>query len=210
MATTATRDRPSDRPGKTTHWPAQGEWTYEDYARLPDDGNRYEVIEGNVHMRPAPRTRHQRVSFELAVALHLFTKEQELGAIYEAPIDVVLPELASPVQPDILYIPTAQLDIVKEKLIEGAPALIVEVLSPGNPDHDRRTKFHLYARAGVQEYWIVDADSCLVEVFSLRGNAYVPYGRYGPEDVVYSELLPGLQVPVRAFCAVSPGSPEPA
>ncbi|MCA9970544.1 MAG: Uma2 family endonuclease [Anaerolineales bacterium] len=183
------------------HWPPQGAWTYSDYARLPDSGVRYEVIQGDLFMSPAPSTRHQSASFALAVALHLHVKENGLGRVFEAPIDVLLPELASPVQPDVLFIAASRLAIVKEKFIDGVPDLIVEVLSPGNPDHDRRTKFNLYAQAGVTEYWIVDPDACRADVYALRGHAYVPFGSFGPEDTAQSELLPDFRVPLRDVCA---------
>ena len=181
-------------------WPPQGKWTYEDYARLPDNGMRYEVIRGNLYMSPAPRTKHQEVSFALAVEMHHYSKERALGRVYVAPIDVVLPNLAAPVQPDILFITQDNINIVAETKIEGVPNLIVEILSPSNPNHDRQVKFRLYAQVGVQEYWIVDPDSCQVDVFALRGNAYVPLGPFGPDGQAHSELLAGFTVMINEIC----------
>jgi Uma2 family endonuclease len=184
----------------TYHWPPQGEWTYDDYARLPDDGWRYEVIRGELHMSPAPNVNHQRLGFLLAVAIHSYVEQHGLGRVYEAPIDVILEELATPVQPDVLYIRNENLGIVGSQRIEGTPDLIIEVLSPGNFRHDRRTKYRLYAEAGVKEFWIVDPEECVVDVYALRGNAYVPFGHYVGDGVIQSELLPDLRIPLTEIC----------
>ncbi len=182
---------------KIYQWPRQGEWTYEDYRRLPDDRFRYEIIGGNLYMSPAPRTKHQLTLFELAMALSNFAQKHKAGQVLIAPIDVILPDLASPVQPDILFIAKERLDIVREQFIDGAPDLIVEVLSPGNLRHDRHTKFQLYAAAGVKEYWIADPDACTVDVYVPRGNAYVPLGHFALDGAIQSELFPELRIPVK-------------
>lgn len=197
--------KPATRPpgvaGQARDWPPpQGRWTYPDYARLPDNGMRYEVIEGDLFMNPAPRPKHQKVSLNLAVALHQFVKQHNLGDVYEAPIDVILPNLASTVQPDLLFIAGNRLDIVKEEFIEGVPDLIIEVLSPGNPDYDRRTKFQLYARAGVREYWIIDPDACTIDIFVLRGQAYAPLGGFSSGDKTRSEVLADFRLRVAEIC----------
>lgn len=181
-------------------WPPQGQWTYEDYKRLPDDGWRYEVIEGELHMAPALRPRHQEATINLATAMSQFARSKKLGKVYTAPIDVLLSGLASPVQPDILFIAGDRLDIVKEEFIEGPPDLIIEVLSPSNWLDDRRTKFRLYARAGVREYWIVDLEQRTIEVFARRGHSFALLNRYEPGDTVRSEVLPGFEVAVSEVC----------
>ncbi len=117
--------------------PPQGQWAYEDYARLPDNGMRYEVIGGDLYMAPAPRTKHQRVTLNLASALHQFVRQRTLGEVLFAPIDLILPGLASSVQPDILYISNENSGIVKENYIEGIPDWVAEIIPPGNPMHDR-------------------------------------------------------------------------
>ncbi|MFQ5615167.1 MAG: Uma2 family endonuclease [Anaerolineales bacterium] len=180
--------------------PPQGAWTYEDYARLPDNGVRYEIIEGELYMSPAPRPSHQRVSFDIAFVLNTFVKKHKLGQIFTAPIDVNLPEVASPVQPDVVFISNDQMHTIKEAFIEGVPNLVIEILSPGNPAYDRRTKFHIYARAGVQEYWIIDPHNRTIDVFVLRGRAYALLGNFGPGDEARSELLDGFTVLVDEVC----------
>lgn len=181
-------------------WPPQGEWTYEDYARLPDDGRRYEVIGGNLHVSPAPTPEHQQTDAELMYALMAFFKRYDLGRVYSAPIDVLLPDLTSPVQPDIIVIMKEQLSIVKQRRIEGVPDLVIEILSPGSVAYDRRTKYDLYAEAGVKEYWIVDPGNCTAEVFVLRGSVYVPFGYFGRDGILQSELLPDLRIPLADIC----------
>ncbi len=181
-------------------WPAQGDWTYADYARLPDSEWRYEVIGGDLRMIPAPNVKHQRFSLLLSVAIHLYVEELGLGQVFVAPIDVILGELATPVQPDILFIRTENLSIITPERIEGAPDLIVEILSPGSRRHDRQTKYRLYAEAGVREYWIAGPETCAVDVYALRGNAYVPFGRFRGQGDVRSELLPELRIPLGEIC----------
>ncbi len=154
-------------------------------------------------MNPAPLTSHQRVSFKLALAVGSFVDAEDLGEVFTAPIDVRLGELANPVQPDILFIHKARLDIIKERWIDGAPDLIVEILSPGNWIDDRRTKYRLYALSGVREYWIVDPDKRQIEVFVLRGGDYELIGRFGPEETARSEVLPGFAVLVGEVVAAS-------
>lgn len=183
-------------------WPEQGEWTYEDYAQLPDGHRRYEVIRGRLHVTPAPSTTHQLVSFELAFALYGHVKANKLGRVLEAPVDLILPDRATPVQPDVHFIARERLDILQEKFIEGAPDLIIEVLSPGNAHHDRQTKYDLYAEAGVREYWIVDPDDCLVDVYTLHDDGiYVPFGHFERGGAIRSSLLPDLQIPLEDVCA---------
>jgi Uma2 family endonuclease len=182
-------------------WPPKpGEWTYEDYVRLPNDRWRYEIIKGELRMAPAPRTRHQKVGFRLKLALGAFVYSHNLGEVYDAPTDVILPDLATPVQPDILFIAQARLDIVQDKFIVGPPDLIIEILSPSNWLDDRRDKYEVYEAAGVREYWIVDPDLCTVEVFVLRDERYVQVGRYGMDDVVHADVVAGFTVTIRTVC----------
>lgn len=181
---------------QASSWPAQGEWTYEDYRRLPDDGWRYEVIRGKLCMAPAPRPKHQKTVGRLHLAFSRFVDDRSLGEVYLSPIDVNLPGLASPVQPDLLFIRGERLSIVTDDSIQGPPDLIVEVLSPSNWFADRRDKFEIYAQAGVTEYWIVDTDERTIEVFSLRGQTYDLVDKRGPGEKIRSRLLNGFEVAI--------------
>jgi Uma2 family endonuclease len=147
-------------------------------------------------MAPAPRPKHQTASANLLAAIYRHVRLHDLGEVYPAPIDVLLPGLAEPVQPDISYVARDRLGIVKEKLIEGVPDLIVEILSPANWFTDRRVKYEVYAAAGVKEYWIVDVDKRTVEVYGLGAGAYALLGEYGEQETATSALLPGFSIPL--------------
>ena len=185
---------------QTEQLPVQGQWTYDDYARLPDNGKRYEVIRGVLYMSAAPRPLHQRVIFRLSYFLEAFLEERSIGIAFSAPIDVLLPEkLGDPVQPDILFVRSDRIQIIGETYIEGAPDLVMEVLSPSNPSHDRSLKYELYAEAGVPEYWIIDPHKRIVEIHVLRDASYRLLGRFGEDETARSELLEGFAVTVSAI-----------
>jgi len=186
------RTAPQERP-----WPPeQGQWTYEDWLRLPDDGFRYEVLNGVLYMTPPPRIRHQSVSHNLELAIGNFVKEHRRGIVLGAPCGVRLSGQPVPVQPDILFVRAERRDIIGEEYVEGAPDLVVEILSPSNWLYDRTEKFRAYQEAGVMEYWIVDYNACTIEVFVLEGSTYALLGKFGLGEVVRSKVLAGFEVVV--------------
>ena len=178
-------------------WPAPGQWTYQDYLDLPDDEYRYEVICGELYMSSVPTPLHQQVLRNLQFALWEYVKRLNLGEVLFAPCDIILEVGGTPVEPDILFIAKARANIITDKNVQGAPDLIVEVLSPSNPEHDRQLKFELYQKSGVTEYWLVDPQAHTVEVFVLKEKAYLLSGRYDVDDVAKSEIVAGFSVPVR-------------
>jgi len=175
-------------------WPAQGQWTYADFLRLPDDGVRYEIIDGVLYMTNAPDPEHQYVVGEIFAGLRNFAKAHNLGVVYTAPIEVHLPGIAQPVQPDVLFVSQARREIVKAKFIEGAPDLIVEVTSPSTARADRKVKLDAYERAGVQEYWIVNPRTRVIEIYALTRGEYALHGEYRAGERVTSSVLPGLEL----------------
>ncbi len=182
---------------QTEQLPAQGKWTYDDYARLPEDGKRYEVIRGELYESAAPRPLHQRVIFRHSYFLEGYLQESKLGTVFVAPIDVILPDkLGDPVQPDIVVIRRESLPVVGKLDIRGAPDLVMEALSPSNPSHDVRLKYEIYAEAGVPEYWIIDPRERTAEIHVLRDGSYRLLGSFGEDEVARSELLTGFSVPV--------------
>jgi len=112
--------------------------TYEDYATIPDDGRRHEIIDGEHYVNPAPNIQHMRLVKKIVRALLPF-EDAGLGEVFFAPSDVVL-SMTDVVQPDVLFISAARMHIVVEKNVQGAPDLAVEVLSPFNRAHDERLK----------------------------------------------------------------------
>jgi len=134
--------------------PSSQQLTYEDYCHLPNDGKRYEIIDGELYVSPAPRILHQLVSGRLFFQLHGHVSAHDLGLVLSAPTDIVFSRI-NIVQPDLLFIAKARLHIVTETNIKGAPDLLIEILSPNTADVDRDIKRKLYARFGVKEYWKV-------------------------------------------------------
>ena len=129
-------------------------WTAADWEQLPhEDGARYEIIDGVLYVSTAPSVRHQRVIRRAVLQLVDQIDERGLGMTLWSPIGVFMPG-SDPVQPDVLVVLAADFAIIGERRIDGVPALMVEVLSPSNPEHDLVTKRATYARAGVPEYWV--------------------------------------------------------
>jgi len=145
-------------------------WTCADYCKLPEDGKRYEVIDGALYMSPSPKSIHQALSKYLMFLL--FGLEQAgHGWVFNAPFDVIMPG-ATPVQPDLIFVGTHQRQIVGPDNVQGVPMLLVEILSPGSGRLDRVTKLNKYAQCGVPHYWILDPKARTLEVLRLEGDSY--------------------------------------
>ena len=142
-------------------------WTYEDYLALPDDGNRYEIIEGELYVTPAPTTDHQYSSGELFYLLKEFIRRNQLGELYYAPYEVHLSDDTRPVQPDLLFIRAENAPKGGTPYFVGVPDLVVEILSKSSIRTDTNAKFNAYEKAGIPEYWIVDPKARTVRVFVL-------------------------------------------
>jgi Uma2 family endonuclease len=155
-------------------------WTYEDYRQLPDDGIRYEVIEGHLYLTPAPTSYHQTISRRLQFLFYQLELEEK-GLIFDAPIDLLMPG-ATPVQPDLVYLLAQQESMVTRRGIEGVPELVVEILSSSTATRDRTVKLHLYERCGVRRFIIVDPPARTLELFLLDGESYRLEASIGPED----------------------------
>ncbi len=169
-------------------------WTYTDLLSLPENGRQYELWDGELSMVPSPTAGHQTLLFSLAYLLQTFVRAQGLGRVLVAPLDVIFTEIWT-MQPDIIYISRQRMNIIQDR-IRGAPDLVVEILSPSTAQRDRVEKRILYARFGVQEYWLVDPEARQVEVLTLGEGDYETAGLYGEEDTLTSPLLPGLSMPL--------------
>ncbi len=177
--------------------------TYEDYCALPEDGKRYQLIEGDVDVTPAPTTTHQRVSQNLESVLRDHVRRNRLGVLFHAPIDVLL-ALDTVVQPDIVFVSRERRSLVTERGVEGPPDLVVEVLSPRTRRLDRTTKMRLYARCGVREYWLVDPEAQSLEILRLSGGTYVLAQAASGMETTSSELFPGFTLALEAIFAPDP------
>jgi Uma2 family endonuclease len=169
-------------------------WTYEEYYRLDDD-QRYEIINGNLLMAPAPDTWHQDWSRELFHIIDQHVRDHKSGKVFYAPLDVVLDE-ANTVQPDIVFISTANTRIIQRRAIFGAPDLLVELVSPSSVRRDRYDKKALYAQFGVKEYWIGDPANKSLEILTLNERRYELHGSAEISGKITSLVLKGLQFDV--------------
>jgi len=189
---------PAAAPADRVPGPPQGQWTYEDYAALPNDGNRYEVLHGVLYMAPSPDRWHQKASGAIFYHLYMAVQLTGLGEVYSGPFDVKLSS-ENTVQPDILVMLNEHLDRITKAGVVGAPDLAVEIASPSTARIDLSEKFYAYAAAGVPEYWIVNSGSCTVEVFVLRNGIYNSLGIYYGSAVLPSRMVPNLSVRVEQF-----------
>jgi Uma2 family endonuclease len=169
-------------------------WTYEEYLALPDDGNRYEIIEGELYVTPAPNTDHQHISSELHFLLKEFVRRNQLGVVYYAPYEVHLSETTRPVQPDLLFIRTENEPKGGTPYFVGVPDLVIEILSKSSIRTDNNSKFNAYEKAGIPEYWIVDPKAHTVRVFVLEEGIYQVWGEYSGDEVITSKVLAGLKI----------------
>lgn len=176
----------------TQDWPAPGQWTYDDYLRLPDDGQRYEIIEGVLYVANAPSSIHQFTVLEIARQMANFVIERKLGQVLPAPFEIHLSKTTRPVQPDIFFVKAERWPAGEIQFFAGPPDLIVEVLSPGSIRLDRYVKFQAYEQAGVPEYWIANPHLRSVEVYTLSGGEYALLGEFSGDEIIKSVVLAGL------------------
>jgi Uma2 family endonuclease len=166
--------------------------TYADYAAIPDDGHRYQLLEGELVMTPSPDRWHQEVSYRLEFTLLAYVQEHDLGLMYHAPLDVTLDD-HNVVQPDIFFISKERAGILQGGRILGAPDMCVEILSPGTEQIDRVRKLELYARFDVTNYWIVDLSARTIEEYVLHGDVYRVRSITGYDEPFRPAVFPGFE-----------------
>jgi Uma2 family endonuclease len=169
--------------------------TFEQFRELPNDGKRYELVHGEVHVTPAPATRHQAVVQNLSLSLGSQVIKNRLGEVWTAPLDVRL-SADTALQPDLIFISNARAGIIQEDWIAGSPDVVVEVLSPSTAAHDRATKLPIYAEARVTEVWFIDPTAKIVEVLKLQGKKYLVEATLAGEQVLVSSFFPEWQLPL--------------
>jgi len=148
--------------------------TWRDAQLMPEDGKRYEAIDGELYVTPAPSRRHQWVCGRLFLALVRLLGEPGHGWVYHAPLAVEFPDTEEGVQPDIVFVSRAHADRLVDEGIRRAPDLVVEVLSPSTTARDRTLKRKLYQRQGVRQYWLVEHDGEYVDVWDFESGAGEP------------------------------------
>lgn len=161
-----------------------------------DDLFIYELINGQLVKKSAPKPLHQLLSQRIEFALGRFLQKNPMGQFFHAPVDVFLDEY-NMVQPDICFLQTERSFLIDlEEGIMGAPDLIVKILSPGSLRYDRGVKKDLYEQFAVKEYWIVDPNNRAVEIYVMRENAYATHGIFETGDKANSALLPGFELEI--------------
>src|SRR5262249_32800903 len=144
--------------------------TADDYRALPPGGPRYQVVDGELHMSPSPTRYHQRIVMNIAHLLQGYLDDHPIGEVYVAPLDVYLTEI-NVFQPDVIYVTKENAAVLTDEGLDGAPDLVVEILSPSNARLDTGPKREVYARTGVKELWVVNPDRKQLQLFRLRENA---------------------------------------
>ena len=185
-------------PADLVPGPSQGDWTYNEYLSLPDDGKRYEIANGVLLLTPSSPELHQDTIGEVFFHLRSHVKLAGLGLVIQAPFVVEL-SAKDVFQPDIFVVMNAHLDRVQEKKVVGAPDLVVEVSASGTVAFDRLTKYDTYEYSGVLEYWIIKLERRSVEIFVLEGDEYRSLGVFHGEQKIPSRLISWLSVRVDQF-----------
>jgi len=170
-------------------------YTYEAYCYLPADGKRYEIIDGELYVSPAPSPFHQTVSRRLQQALMRQLEDTGIALIFNAPIDVIIGE-TTVVQPDLAVLRCTRKELITNRGIEGPPDLVVEILSPSNKGNDLFLKRSAYAHHGFGEYWIVDPDLGAINVLRLTPSGYELFARFDRAGTVSSPSFAEISVPL--------------
>ncbi|MCX7824677.1 MAG: Uma2 family endonuclease [Verrucomicrobiae bacterium] len=164
-----------------------------DYEQMPEGPPYYQVVEGELVMSPSPGTPHQDIVLNLVLLIGHYLEEHPIGTLHVAPLDVFLSDI-NVYQPDLVFVSRERRSLITDRGIEGAPDLVIEVLSPRTVRFDRGTKRKIYARTGVQELWLVDPDAKRIQIYRLTEDADAPVATHGADAVFESSLLPGLRV----------------
>jgi len=176
-------------------------FTYEDYLHFPED-KRCEIIDGEVSLAPSPDKIHQDISRNLGFILWEFVKKNDLGLVYYAPFDVVLSDIDI-VQPDLIFVSKERKHIVTEKNIQGAPDIVIEILSPSSQYKDKVIKAKLYKKFGVTEYWLIDPQEKQITIHDFSSSKRKPstaiytLAIYNFDEIFESPLLPGLKISLK-------------
>jgi len=161
----------------------------------PDDGRIYEVIDGELYVNPPPLWAHQFQLNRLNVRVSVWVDDHDLGIVVTAPTGVVL-DNENGLEPDLLFISKGRAHIITRRGVEGAPDLVVEVLSESTESRDRGLKLRRYAAAGVPHYWLLDTEGPRIEERVLGDDGYRLFGTFGPGEVFRPTIFPGLEIPL--------------
>jgi Uma2 family endonuclease len=176
--------------------PSHTRLTYEDFLKFPDDEQRHELIDGEHYVTPSPNTRHQRLVVRLVTEFENYFRGHRAGQVFCAPFDCVFTNF-DVVEPDLLVVLGDQIEILTEQNVRGAPAIVIEILSPGTSRRDRGIKRDLYDRGGVREYWIIDPVDNTIQVLGRSTSLHLTSQSELPapgNDELTTPLLPGFSL----------------
>ncbi|HWL93528.1 MAG TPA: Uma2 family endonuclease [Phycisphaerae bacterium] len=166
---------------------------YDDYCAMPDDGKRYEILNGDLYMSPAPHWPHQRLVGNLFLSLVSHVDRNDLGRVILSPFDVIL-DPHNIVQPDLIFVQKSRLSIITDRGIFDSPDLVIEILSPGTSARDQRDKRNIYAQSRVPHYWMMDPVEPRVVELQLSDKAYALVKEVHGDEVFEPKLFPGLKI----------------
>jgi Uma2 family endonuclease len=172
--------------------------TVENYRLLPETGPRYQLIQGDLYMAPAPNRFHQEISRNLQFELHSYLKGNPIGKLFDAPFDVYLDDI-NVFQPDIIIVLNERLGILTEDGAEGAPELVIEILSPKTRRLDLVNKKQEYARAGVKELWIIDPEPRTITIHRFASEGLEEIRQIDEAGDLATDLLPGFHLAAAAI-----------
>ncbi|HEX5502940.1 MAG TPA: Uma2 family endonuclease [Thermomicrobiales bacterium] len=169
--------------------------TADDLLAMPDDGNRYELLDGEVYQLSLPSLRHQGVSVVLAGGWLMRAQEAGHGFAFAAPVGVVFPD-GSKAEPDLVFVLREHRGILADDAIRGVPDFIVEIISPSSRRHDTALKYRIYERNGVPHYWLCDPDAETITAHTLGADGrYRQTAVWGRDDTLVCPLFPEITQP---------------
>jgi Uma2 family endonuclease len=178
--------------------------TYADFLLFPDDGKRHELIDGVHYVTPSPNLGHQELLGRLHLAIGNFlSTRRHLGRVFLSPLDVVMSDYDI-VEPDLLFVGGDQQSILTKANVQGAPALVVEILSPGTRRRDEGIKKRLFDQKGVREYWLVDPKNACVSICRRASDGSFPLASTlsaAADEQLDTPLLPGFALSVSELFA---------
>ena len=169
-------------------------YMYDDYVNLPE-GSAYQLINGELIMSPAPNLYHQKILNNILILLNNFNSKINFGDIYPSPVDVYFEEYET-YQPDIVFVSKERSQILKETKIEGAPDLVIEILSESSAYYDLKHKKNIYEKYGVKEYWIVDPIDKSVEIYENKKEKFDLIEQKKSNGTIKSKILNGLKISI--------------
>ena len=177
--------------------------TYQEFKQIEFDENDtswYELINGELVRKQSPTLDHQNIADNILIAIKIYARKKKLGKAYSAPLDTVLDD-GNAYHPDVLFVSKERYHILdeKEKIVMGAPDLVVEVLSKGTAFYDRGDKKDVYEKCGVREYWLIDQKNKTVEIYAYENQRFKLREMADETGEVKSMVLDGFKMKVTAI-----------